>query len=879
MSWLPQLKNRCAALFRRAKLDREMAEEMAAHLERETEQNLARGLPPAEARAAARRAFGGLDQLQERERDARGWRWLDDGIRDMRYALRSLRRSPGFTAVVITTLAFGIGANSAIFSVVYGVLLRPLAVPDSNRLVTLGEWSEQVPGMSISYPNFLDWRQRQTSFTALGVSRRQSFNFATASGVERVIGTMASHDLVTALGVPALRGRLFTADDDRAGAERTVVLGEGFWNRSLGGRESVLGEKIQLSGEFYTIIGVLPDSVQTAVGSSDVLVPLGLWSDSFRDRDNHPGLYGLARLKPGVSFATAEIEMRTIANQLAHTYRSNSGLSIEMRPFADSLFGDVRPALLVLLAAAAFVLLIACANVANLQLARAQGRSREFAIRAALGAGRGRVIRQLLVESLLLGLLGGLAGLALAGWGVAGLRAVVPANIPRLEQVTLNGWVLAFTMGTGLLTGLVFGAFPAIAASRQDLRSAFAAGSASTATARGRRWRSALVVGEFALTCLLVSGAVLMLRTLGNLHRANLGYTTERVLTFDLELSGPDYREPAQRVALVDRALERLGALPGVKQVAVANPLPLRGGNQSSFYVEGAPVPAAGRAPSAERAQISRDYFSTMGIALIAGRSFDPQDVQSSPRVAVVDTMFADRWFPGRDPIGKRFAYGDKPPAKDADWLQIVGVVGHIQNFGPRAATRAQTYVPFTQNMPVSVSLALRTDQDPTSMTASVRAAMRTVSRAVPIFNVRTMDDRFTASIAPERLTMSLLGVFAALALGLAAIGLYGVVSHTVAQRQREIGIRVALGATPRSVMDLVFRQGLRLSGLGLLVGAGTAMGLARLLQRLLYGVSPFDPVSLAAVAGLLAAIGGLACWLPARRASRVDPTVALRAE
>jgi putative ABC transport system permease protein len=801
-------------------------------------------------------------------------------MNDLRFALRQLAKSPGFTAVALLTLALGIGANTAIFSVVYGVLLRPLPFPEQNRLVAVSEWSEQVPGMSISYPNFLDWRVRQKCFTAIGVSRRQSFNYVGASGTERVIGAMASNDLFAALGMPALRGRLFGSGDDKAGAERTVVLGEKYWQRDFGGRDSAVGEKIQLSGDFYTIIGVLPDPIQFPGGSPELWAPLGLWSNQYRDRGDHPGLYAVARLKSGVTFAAARTEMQAIAGQLAKEYpATNAGVSVALQEFNDRVFGSVRPALCALLGAAAFVLLIACANVANLQLARAQARTREFAIRAALGAGRGRVARQLLVESLLLGLLGCVAGLVLGSWAIDALRAGLPANLPRLQEIGLNGWVLSFAVGASLLTSLVFGLVPASQAAGQDLRAAVAQGNRAGGAASGRRWRAALMIGEFALTSLLLVGTGLMLRTLANLYRANPGYATERILTFDLELPGAAYEQPSQRLPLLARALERLGAVPGVRQAAFVNPLPLRGGNQSTYYVEGASVPGPGQAPSAERIQVDGNYFATLDIPLLAGRTFGAQDAEASPRVAIVDTMFVERYFHGHDPLGKRFAYGDKPPAKESNWMQIVGVVGHIQNYGLREATREQTYIAIAQSVPTGGSFVVRSERDPAAIIPALRAAMREVGGDLPVFNFRTMDERFASSISTERLTVLLLGIFAALALVLAAVGLYGVLSYTVGQRTHEIGVRMALGATTHSVVGLVLRNGLKLAGVGLLIGLATALALAHFLQSSLYEVSPFDPLSFAAVALVLSAIGALAGYIPARRATKVDPMVALRAE
>ena len=880
MKTLRTIWSRLRSLWQRPMLKREIDEELRFHLEARTAENIAAGMAPEEAAREARKRFGNVQSVREDCRDERGASFGETLIQDVRFGLRMLRKNPGFTAVAVLMLALGIGVNTAIFSIVYGVLLRPLPYPEQDRLVTLSEWSKRVPGMSISYPNFLDWRAQQTCFTAIGVSRRQSFNYVGTGGTERVLGTVASHDLFAALGVPALRGRLFRMDDDQAGAERTVVIGEGFWKRSFGGRDAAIGEKIQLSGDFYTIIGVLPDAIQRLDGSTDLSVPLGLWSDQYRNRGDHPGLYAVARLKPGVTFEAAEAKMRSIARQLAQEYpASNAGLSIEMQRFTDSAFGSVRTALLVLLGAAGFVLLIACANVANLQLARAQARGREFAIRAALGAGRGRVVRQLLVESLLLGLFASVAGLVLGHWAIAALRAIVPANIPRLEEVTLNGWVLAFAIGAGLLTGVLFGLAPASHATGQDLRTAIAPGTRTGGAGGGRRWRAALILGEFALTCLLVTGATLMLRTLANLHRADLGYSTEHILTFDFQLDGPAYRQPVQRISLIERGLERLAAMPGVRKVALVNPLPMRGGNQSTYYVEGTPAPGPGQAPSAERIQVNGDYFTTLGIRLIAGRTFGALDVESSPRVAIVDAMFVDKNFHGQNPLGKRFAYGDKPPDMESNWIQIVGVVGHIQNFGLRGSTREQTYVAFTQSVPAGATFALRTERDPAALVPALRAAMHEVAGDLPIFNFRTMDDRFVSSISTERLTLLLLGIFAALALVLAAVGLYGVLNYTVGLRTREIGIRVALGATSRSVLSLTMKQGLKLASAGLLIGLAAALALTRFLRSMLYEVSPFDPLSFGIVAFVLASVGVLACWLPARRAAKINPIEALRCE
>jgi predicted permease len=803
-------------------------------------------------------------------------------IPDLRLALRQLTKSPAFTAIAILALALGIGANTAIFSVVHGVLLQPLPFPEQERLVFLGEWSERVPGMSVSYPNFLDWRARQNSFSAIGVARGQSFNHVRTGEAERVAGAQATHDLFAALGVSALRGRLFTADDDKPGARRTVLIRESLWHRAFGGRDSVIGEQIQLNGEFSTIIGVLSDDIQYPALQTEIWEPLGLSADQpfLQARGNHPGLYGLARLKPGISFEAAEAEMRQIGAQLASEHPStNAHQSVTVQRLTDRAFGQIRPMLYVLLGAAGFVLLIACANVANLQLARAHVREREFAVRAALGASRGHVVRQLLVESIVLGLLGCVAGLVLGSWALDGMRAVLPSNIPRLSTIELNGAVFAFAVGISLLTSIVFGLVPALHASRVDLREGLAQGARSSVG--GQRWRTLLIVGEFALTAVLLVGAGLMLRTLANLYRADPGFRTESVMTFNWQLPGKDYSESAKRVATIERALTQLTSVPGVRSIGVINPLPLAGGgNQSWYYVEGTPLPESGRQPSAERGEVNADYFTTLDIRQVAGRTFDVRDTVDAPRVVIVDTMFVEKNFPaGVDPIGRRFVFGTKPPSKEKDWLHIVGVVAHIQNYGLGNATREQTYLPYTQSPPQMMGFTVRADRDASAIMPSLRAAMREVAPELPIFGASTMEEAFESNISTQRLTVILLGTFAGLALLLAALGLYGVLSYSVSQRTREIGIRIALGAQAGAVVQLFLRHGTALAGLGLGIGMVIALGLTRILKSVLYEVSAFDPLSFAAVALVLTFIGLAACWVPARRATRVNPIDALRTE
>jgi putative ABC transport system permease protein len=530
----------------------------------------------------------------------------------------------------------------------------------------------------------------------------------------------------------------------------------------------------------------------------------------------------------------------------------------------------------VLLGAAGFVLLIACANVANLMLARAAARGREFAVRAALGAGRAQIVRQLLLESVLLGLLGSATGLLVAGWCLGALQGLLPTQLPGLSRIGLDPWALGFGLGIGTLTAVVFGLGPALAASRVNLLDALSQSGRTAGSAHGNRGRVVLIVGEFALTVVLLSGAGLMMRTLHKLYTADPGFRTERLLSFGWVIQGPTFGDASARTRVLERALEQLAALPGVTTVGLVNPLPLSGGgNQSGFRVEGTEDPGPGRLPSTEVGTINPDYFTTMRIPLVAGRPFTVQDRADSPPVTIIDTTIADRFFPGESPLGKRIRFG----GSDNPWMEIVGVVGHIQNYGIGQTTRFQLYRPFTQAPSSGPSFVLRTSMDPSALAPAVRQAMREVDPTLPIYNVRTMDEVFDRTVATQRLALVLLGVFAGLALLLAGVGLYGVLSYAVGRRTREFGVRLAIGATPGALLAHVLGGGLKLAALGLGLGLGGALGLAHLMRRLLYEVPPHDPITLGAAAALLLAVGLLACWLPARRATRVDPMEALRAE
>ncbi|MBI2510435.1 MAG: ABC transporter permease [Opitutae bacterium] len=799
-------------------------------------------------------------------------------LSDLKFALRSLLKTPVFSLIAIVTLALGIGANSGVLSFLNVLLFKPLLLPRVQELVFMGEYSQQVPNMSVSYPNYLDWRERQKSFTHLGAFRGQAFNYVGAAETERVTGGMFSADMFPALGVAPKLGRWFRADEDKPGAERVALVSERFWQTSLGARPDVLGAKITLSGEIYSVVGVMPADFRFPTNGPDVWVPLGLNGDSMTQRGSHPGLYCIGRMKPGVSFAASQADMKAVAKQLEEQYpQSNTGNSVNMQTLVDRVVGQQRGAVWISFAAALGVLLIACANVANLLLARAAVRSREFAVRSALGAARSRLIRLVLTESLLLGLAGTALGL-LAGYGVMqGIKTLIPANSPFVTQVAMDFTVLGLSTLIGVGTTVLFGLVPALSGTKVNLNEALAAGGRS-GSAVNARWRSVLVAGEFALTLMLLFASGLMMRTIYNLYRADLGLRTERIVSFGYVMPGRDWQDAAKRAQLIDRALAELGRLPGVTHVALTNPLPLSGGgNQTSYLIEGEPEPGPGKRPSTENNAASAAYFETMRIPLLRGRTFTDQEKADDPGTILIDTKFAETHFAGQDPVGKRVNFGmpGQPPA----YSTIVGVVGHVQNYGLGQDTRVQIYYPYRRTPPTVVSFVLRTQQDPASLAAAIRRTMHDLEPTLPVFALRTMDELFDQSVTNERVMLRLLAVFAGIALLLAAIGLYGVLSYIVAQRTREVGVRMALGATAGAVRQLMLGQGLRLAFIGLGVGLLAAAGLGKLMSSVLYGVSAFDVPSLAIVSVVLLTIGLVASWLPAHRATRINPVEALRSE
>jgi putative ABC transport system permease protein len=817
-------------------------------------------------------------------------------FQDLRYGARMLFKNPGITFVVILALALGIGANTAIFSVVDAVLLRPLPYPESDRLVFLNETSKAMDEISVSYPNFSDWRNQNHVFENIGVYNRSSYNLTGVGDAERIITGQVSADMLTALRAQPAMGRLFTNDEDKPGGTPVVLLSHPLWQRRFGGQANILNQQLMLNNKSYTVIGIMPEGFQFP-SRVEMWVPVGQLSGeaSWQQRGNHPGLYGVARLKPGVTFPQAKAEMDTIGANLEKQYQeSNAGNGIGLHPLLEVFVGDVRRPLWVLFAAVAFVLLIACANIANLLLARAQSRQKEMAIRSAMGAGRWRIARQLLTESVLLSLIGGTVGMLVAQWGIKLILYISPDALPRAKEIGLDWRVLAFTIGLSFVTGLLFGLVPALQAGVVDVHETLKETGRGTS---GKHWlRSSLVVVEVATTLVLLVGAGLMIRSFYRLQKVNPGFSYDHLTSFTVALPRKKYAESEQRELFYNRLLENLRGLPGVEATAAASGLPLgNNGWQTGFVVDGRPRPPRDQTPLMEACLVTPDYFKAMNIPVKSGRVFDSHDDRSwiagkdlskldddEKQMAplnsiVIDEEFARRFWPGEEAVGKRIAMGSE---KDPRFLTVLGVVGRVKMEGLGTdSKRVQGYFPFAQTPSSGMTVILKAAGDPNQLIAAVRQQVKAIDLDQPIYSVRTMDDIRAESVAPERLNLTLLSIFAGIALVLAVVGIYGVMSYTVTQRTHEIGIRMAIGAQPRDVFRMVIGQGMMLALLGVVCGLVGAFGLTRLMASMLFGVEPTDPITFAAIAVLLTGVALVACYVPGRRATKVDPVVSLRYE
>ena len=799
---------------------------------------------------------------------------MDSLRQDLRFALRSLLRTPGFALAAVATLALGIGANTAVFSVVHAVLLRPLPFEASERLVMVWGRHATIGRETASLPDFLDWRRDARRFEGMAAVTQTRYNLAGDGEPEVIRGARATADLFPLLGVGATVGRVFTREEERGGAGRVVMLSDGFWRRRYGAGPDVVGRSIQLSGVPHTVIGVAQPALRLH-HEVDVWAPLVTDTTLGRRADF---LTVIGRLRPGVTVAQAQEELSTIAARLEREYpESNSGWSAEVVGLQEDMVGGVRPALLVFMGAVGLVLLIACANVANLMLARITAREREVTIRAALGASRRRLARQLLTESVALALAGGIAGLLLAVWGVQAVRLLEPGTLPRAGDVNLDLGVLGFTLGLSLATGVLFGLVPAWRVLGRDLQGGLKDGR-GTAGSAVRRARSALVLAEVALAFMLLVGAALLLRSFDRLQRVDPGFTGHGLLTARIALPRNEYPEAERRVAFGTELLERLGATAGVRGAALVSDPPL-GGNPPawSFLIGGAPQPAPGVVQDALVYFASPDFFTLFGIPLLAGRPFSAADRADAAPVALIGRALAERYWPGRSPLGQRITFGD--PADSAGWLTIVGVVGDVSQETLAAPAYPQAYIPVSQFAPRSMVVAVRGGSDPLALLPTLKARVAELDPALPLSDIATMDQVVAATLARPRLNASLLGGFALAALLLAGVGIYGVITYGVVQRTRELGIRMALGAGAARLRREVVRQGLLPVAVGIGLGAAGAMAGTRVLRSLLFGVEATDPLTFAAVTVFLLLVALAASYLPARRASRTDPMVALRSD
>jgi putative ABC transport system permease protein len=796
-------------------------------------------------------------------------------LHDFRYGLRTLRKRPGFAVAAVLTLALGIGANTAIFSFISGVLLRPLPFPAAGRLVSVGESNPEKSRRmsSVSPRNLEDWERRSQTVERFGAFRDWHFREATPEGRKGVWSGIATPGFFDVLGVKPELGRTFLPEENERGRDHVILLGHDFWQSRFGGDPSVVGKTMTLDDESYTVVGVLPREIEEAGTDFDVWAPVSVDPDQYLER-YHRNRQVLARLRPGVRVEQARAEMNQIARQLAEEYpKDNAGWTVTVNSLLEQQTGSVRTPLLVLQGAVGLMLLIACANVAGLMLVRAAARRKEFAVRAALGAGRLRLMRQLVVEGVPLALAGGAAGLLLAFWLVDLFKGLA-ANTPRLEDVRLDGWVFAFTLVVSLLTGFLFALAPGLQSSRVNLVEALKEGGRGQTAGGGARLRGWLVVSQIALACVLLVGAGLLARTFVQLVTLRPGFNPQNLLTVQLFLPNDKYKKD-QLADFYRRVTAEFEAMPGVESVGASSSGPQFGGFETiDVLAEGQSAPPSGDYPQARYQDIGPGYFATMQIPLLAGREFADSDTASAPPVAVINETLARKFFPGENPVGKRLLL-----PRDKEELEVVGVAGDVRRYGLGEAVEPEIYWPYMQQPRWANYFVLRTHADPTAVTSAARRRVAALDGDVSVSNAATMDKLISKALTRPRFNLILLGLFAATALVLAALGLYGVISYDTARRTHEIGIRVALGAEARDVLALVLRQGMTVALAGIGLGLLASLALTRLAASLLYGVSATDPLTFASIASLLAAIALLASYLPARRATKVDPIVALRYE
>jgi predicted permease len=885
---------RLRGMFGKAHAEADFAAEMESHLAMHIEDGVRTGLSREEARRQALIRLGGLEQAKIAHRERRGLPFLETLAQDVTYGLRTLRKNPGFTLIAILTLTLGIGANTALFSIVNGVLLNPLPYPRPDELVTVHASKPNFDTGSISYPNFRDWQRDNQTLEALAVSRVYSFILTGTGAAENVPAQFVSSDFFSILGVKPVLGRLFAPGEDEIDRSPVVLISAGFRARKFGSKPEVIGKQLTLDGRNYTIAGVLPADFDLSIGGfrpSEIYAPIGQWQNTaLKDRAAGLGIHGIARLKPGVTMEQAQADMNNVSDRLAATFpEEDHGIRAKLVPFRQSMVGQVQPLLLALLAAVGFVLLIACVNVANLLLARSDARAQEFAVRIALGAGRVRIIRQLLTESTMLALAGGVLGLLLASWGTRAALKLAPSTLPRASEIHLSAPVLAFTLALSVAAGILFGLLPALRISSQPLQGTLKEGGRGTSGAR-HRTQNALVVFEMAIALVLLTGAGLMIRSLAALSRVDTGFQPHGVLTFSLAT-------PPSMMAASDDAMRayarevdrRIAQIPEIKGVSLFwGALPMNYDDEDLFWLEGEPKPASQNDMHwAIRYIVEPGYLKAMGIPLLRGRFIADTDDQHAPRVVVVDDVFARKFFGAEDPIGKHIHLENF-----SDMATVVGVVGHVNQWGLDSDAsyplRAETYEAFAQLPPVQVarfaeglSVLVGSTGGAMSPFKGIQSAMAQMNRDEVVYGPQSMEEIIAGTLASRRFSMILLAIFAALALILASIGMYGVISYLVGQRTQEIGIRMALGADRGDILRWVLRQGGRLAAFGAGAGLVAALALTRVMAQwsLLYGVRAWDPWTMAGVTILLMAVALAASYIPATRAMRIDPNRALRNE
>jgi predicted permease len=883
-------------VFRRSRRESEMEVELHFHIESLAEDLVRGGVSRGEALRRARIEFGGIERVKEEGREARGARLLDELMQDLRYGIRMFRNSTGFTAVAVLTLALGIGANTAIFSVVNAVLLSPLPYASAHRLVLV---KELLPNLSaepfnVSGPDIAEIQKRNHVFEGVGGFRVWTYEFSGRGEPARVTANRISSDLFGVLGVQPVVGRAFEPREEQFG-HQVVILSYGFWQRQFGGEHNILGQTFNLDRKPYTIIGVMPQSFVFPLPgmlqgvAADLWVPLGLSKEELADFGDNFSYTVVGKLRPGIQQGQVNADLQLVARGVLETYQrwardtsqplGDFRLGMVSVPLRDEVTGPLKPMLLMLLGAVGFVLLIACVNVANLLMMRSVGRQKEMAVRLAIGAGRFRLLRQFLVEGMLLAFTGGGLGLALAVWLKDILAAHMPANIPQFHAIELDWTVLLFSFLLVTLAGLAFSALPALWASRTDFNPALQeSGRGNSQGSDHQRLRSAFVIVEVALSVMLLVGAGLLVRSFQRVLSTNPGFRPENVLTASIDLPPTEYSQDEKVASFYKQLMEKLRQTPGITAAGGSTDLPLLGGWTHAFTVDGYQPPPGPQLSLGNHSVIYGDYLQAMGIPLLRGRYFTEQDGPKSMHVLIVSESLAKKYWPGRDPMGKRLKWG--PPESTDPWLTVVGIVGDVKQGPLETAADAHTYEPYAQlGVPLSLRVAVRGQADPAGLAADIRAVVRGLDPQLALGSVRTMDEVISRSTASRRFSLVLLGSFAALALVLAAIGIYAVLAYSVARRTHEIGVRMALGAQGGEVVRLVLGQGLRVSAIGIVFGVLGALGLTRFLQSLLYEVRPTDPPTFVVVLLLLVSVSVAASYLPARRAMLVDPIVALRYE